>query len=319
MDILTMLSRLGGAARFAELRAPHKTLSRLVDSGKVERRGRGCYALPGTPHHRCVAAELDASLSCVTALREHGLDVPGDSSVVHCSIPRSRGSSRRVPSGVRRHHEDVPQLPGRRLVPLDGAAARAAWCLPYEDAVAMLDGLGRERGLGMLEATFAHVRAFAPELAESLQIDVEPAARSFTESRVRLALRRAGLAARAGVVLPGVGEVDLLVEGLLIVELDGFTYHSGRGEYRADRRRDRSALRLGLPTMRFAYEDSSPAAVLEEVREQIESMDGKPLAFSSRVPLEVRENVLAWRTGSVQSRFREAGAAPARRGRIGGG
>ena len=223
-----------------------------------------------------------------------------------------------MPGSVRRHHEDVPRLPGRRLVALDAAAARAAWCLPYEDAVAMLDGLGRERGLGMLDAALGQISGFAPELSTSLRIDVDPAARSFTESRVRLALRRAGLAARAGVVFPGIGEVDLLVEGLLIVELDGYAYHSGRGEYKADRRRDRRALRMGMPTMRFAYEDSDPEAVLDEVREQIEAMNGSPLPFGSRVPSEVRENVLAWRSGSTQPQFRACGRAPSRRGRIGG-
>ncbi len=317
MDIIDTLSRLGGAARFSELGAPHKSLNRLVEAGRIHRRGRGLYYLPGTSRARCLAAELDASISCVTAVREHGLDVPGNSTIVHCSVPSSRGSDRSLPTGVRRHHEDVPRLAGRRLVPLDAAAARAAWCLPYDDAVAMLDEVGRERGIGMLDATFARVRSFSPELAQSLQIDVDTAARSFTESRARLALRRAGLAAQAGVVIPGVGEVDLFVEGLVIAELDGFEYHSGRKEYKADRRRDRTALRLGIPSMRFAYEDSDPAAVLDEVRDQIETMEGKPLAFSSRISHEVREEVVACRAAAVHERFRAFGTPPARRGRIG--
>ena len=316
MDIIDALSRLGGAARFGELRTTHKRLSRLVDSGAIDRRGRGLYLLPGTPRERCLAAELNASLSCVTALREHGVDVPGDSAVVHCSVPSKRGGVRVLPSGVRRHHEDVARLPGRRLVPLDAAAARAAWCLPYDDAVAMLDGLGRTKGVGAIDATLARVRAFSPDLASALESDVDLAARSFTETRVRLALRRAGLAARAGVVLPGVGEVDLFVEGLLIVELDGFAYHSGRGEYKADRRRDRNALHMGIPSMRFAFEDSDPVYVLTEVRDQIEAMDGKPFPVSRRIPAEVREAIAACRAGSVGQEYRRHGTPPAQRGRF---
>jgi len=57
------------------------------------------------------------------------------------------------------------------------------------------------------------------------------------------------------VKISGVGWVDLLVEGRIVVELDGFAYHSGRVEYREDRRRDRELVRQGYLVLRFTFED----------------------------------------------------------------
>jgi very-short-patch-repair endonuclease len=49
--------------------------------------------------------------------------------------------------------------------------------------------------------------------------------------------------------------VDLVVEWRVVVELDGFAYHSGRREYREDRRRDRALVAQGYAVLRFTYED----------------------------------------------------------------
>lgn len=48
--------------------------------------------------------------------------------------------------------------------------------------------------------------------------------------------------------------VDLVVEGRLVIELDGFAFHSGRAEYRADRRRWNELTAQGYRTLRFTYE-----------------------------------------------------------------
>ena len=52
-----------------------------------------------------------------------------------------------------------------------------------------------------------------------------------------------------------VGEVDLLVEGRVVVELDGFAYHSGRREFDEDRRRDRELALQGYVVLRFTARD----------------------------------------------------------------
>lgn len=79
---------------------------------------------------------------------------------------------------------------------------------------------------------------------------------------------QAGLRVEPGVRIAGVGWVDLVVEGRVVVELDGFAYHSGRAEYREDRRRDRELVRQGYLVLRFTYEDvmRSPSMVVRAVQ-----------------------------------------------------
>jgi very-short-patch-repair endonuclease len=67
-------------------------------------------------------------------------------------------------------------------------------------------------------------------------------------------------------------EVDFLwrAEGL-VVEVDGWKYHSDRATFRADRARDRELGRRGLAVMRFADVelDEQPAAVAASVRARL--------------------------------------------------
>lgn len=92
--------------------------------------------------------------------------------------------------------------------------------------------------------------------------------RSVIETLARLALEDSGLEPRAGVVIDGVGEVDLLVAGWIVIECDGFAYHSGRQAYRNDRFRDRSLAARGYVVLRFTWEEivNRPQCVVEAVR-----------------------------------------------------
>lgn len=76
------------------------------------------------------------------------------------------------------------------------------------------------------------------------------------ETLGRIELRKIpGLEVKCGVVIEGVGEVDLLINGRLIVELDGYEYHQSKKEFYNDRARSRAAMLLGYDTMRFTFED----------------------------------------------------------------
>ncbi|MGN7250539.1 endonuclease domain-containing protein [Arthrobacter sp. SAFR-014] len=69
------------------------------------------------------------------------------------------------------------------------------------------------------------------------------------------------------VPLPGVGEVDCLVEECLVVELDGSTHFEPR-QVKKDHRRNNSGMRGGFLTLRYYYDDVvyHPEAMVEEVR-----------------------------------------------------
>lgn len=265
MDALARIRSLGGAARFSEIGTSRYRLSIHVARGELRRLARGAYALPNAHPAMCSAVAHNAVVTCCSALSVYGVETVGDGSITHLALPPGRGNARGLEPRTRRHRERPDLHHGTRLATLVDATARAAVCLPYDDAVAQVERAAFERDSQFISQVLAKVQRTKPSRARALAIDVQSGSRSTMETQVRLGLRRAGLSVLSNVHIPGVGEVDFVVDGVLIVELDGFAYHSERKPYRTDRRRDRAALRLGLPTMRFAFEDSAPERVVREV------------------------------------------------------
>ncbi len=265
MTTLDRIRQLGGAARFAEIGASRHHLARMVGRGELVQSGRGCYAVPDAPPVLVAAVAAGARVTCVSALRLLDPTAPVSAEGHHLAIRRHRGHRPIVPVGTRLHYESSVPVGGRRIVTLEQAAISAALCQPYDSAVVILDHLARTRGTTFLDTVVAGVGRARPSRARALACDVDDRARSPMETRVRLHLRRAGLAVAVAPFVPGVGEVDLIVEGVLVVELDGYGFHSDRVTFRGDRRRDRSSLRVGMPTARFAFEDADPHRVLREI------------------------------------------------------
>ena len=56
------------------------------------------------------------------------------------------------------------------------------------------------------------------------------------------------------VPLPGIGRVDFLIDGWLILEVDGYAFHSGRMQYRKDRERWNCSSSGGWVTLRITAE-----------------------------------------------------------------
>jgi len=162
-------------------------------------------------------------------------------------------------------------------------------CYPAGPALVSVDS-ALARRLVTAEQIAARVRG--PHRVRALVAlrHADGASQSPTETLARLALVHAGLKVAAGVKVPGVGWVDLLVEGRIVVELDGFAYHSGRAEYREDRRRDRELVRQGYLVLRFTFEDvmRDPGIVVRAVLAVLADRSGRPpyddLMPQSRTP-----------------------------------
>lgn len=127
-------------------------------------------------------------------------------------------------------------------------------CCSPEDAVVAIDS-ALNRRLTTRAAIESSLGLTAPVAARVALGRADGRSRSPIETVARLALRAAGLAVEVGVVIPMVGEVDLVVGRRVVVELDGFAFHSGRREFREDRRRDRELALQGYVVLRFTAED----------------------------------------------------------------
>jgi len=162
--------------------------------------------------------------------------------------PRERLGA--VHRAVVRCHWDrlLAHPPTLGLVDIADALAQAIRCQDASAAIATVDSVLH---LGLM--TYADVRdlfAWLPERYGVILRLSDSSAESGPETYMRLILRRLGLRYATQVNIPGVGRVDFVVEGWLIVECDSKAYHEGWSKQKQDRRRDLAAAALGYSTLR---------------------------------------------------------------------
>ena len=138
-------------------------------------------------------------------------------------------------------------------VSIADALAQAIRCQDTRSAVATVDSVLH---LGLLtEVEVRDVFAALPSRFRVILRLADASAEAGTETFMRLLLRQLGVAYETQVRIEGVGRVDFLVEGWLVVECDSKAHHEGWEKQRQDRRRDLAAARLGLVTLRPLAED----------------------------------------------------------------
>jgi very-short-patch-repair endonuclease len=227
-----------------------RTVARLVADGRLLRLRRDTYAVDAMPQEIRRAAALGAQVSCVSALALSGFWLPPGCGL-HVQVPSkaSRVRRGRPPAGDVRMHWVTPSRSGA-VVPLDDAILRVVRCQPRRYAIAVIDSVLHRARLttGELDA----LMGLLPRASRLSRGEFDGRAESGVESLVRVALRDAGLALEPQVWIPGVGRVDLLVEGRVIVEVDGRAWH--RDQQSRDYRRDLEAAAGGYMVIRVDYE-----------------------------------------------------------------
>lgn len=274
MDVCTALATCGGAARWTRLRGlgvSERTLRTGLASGLVTTAGAGGYMLPGTDPALVAAIRLRGVASHASAARLHGLELWRPVSGIDVTV---RPGSRPAGAGVRVHRADLhPDELDVRL-PITSVLRTALDCgrsLPLPDAVVILDSAMRG---GAVKAATLRVAAEAARGhgAVALRRAVDHAdalAGSPLESALRLLLALVDADVRSQVKIPGVGPgpVDFVLDGWLVIEADGFEFHSDRTAYRTDRARGNELAARGYTLLRFTWEDVRlrPGWVLAQV------------------------------------------------------
>jgi very-short-patch-repair endonuclease len=140
------------------------------------------------------------------------------------------------------------------VAPLAAALATALRCLSLVNAVVLVDAAINRR-LVSASTLAARLRGPGSVAARIALAAVDGRAESMLETVLRLGLRRAGLPVTPQAWVAGVGRVDFLIGGWLVVEVDGYAFHSSRNDYREDRRRGNALSADGYVLLRFSYED----------------------------------------------------------------
>ena len=244
------LHRLGGIATTQQLRhsgATTRQLTEAVHDGRLIRLRKGMYGSPETSAVALDAVRAGGRLCCVSAARSYGL-WGGVDPRMHIMV---RPHATRLPDthSVRHwadhvHHDEVWR------VSVEDCLRSVVRCADDETAVAVLDtalsaGLVTLAGLGVIFRT-------EPKRCAVVAAGARPGSDSGVESIVRQRLSRRGHMVEQQIGLPGVGRVDMRVDGRLYLEIDGFAYHSDRDAFERDRIRDIGMALHGVQRLRIS-------------------------------------------------------------------
>ncbi len=255
------------------------TIDRELAAGRLIRVRRDHYVRAAHPDLDR-AVRIGGRLSCVTLLALWGVFV-FDPSVLHVQVGRAASRLRSAVDGRRRwmradgaregvlvHWADLHSAaPHRHAVAVFDAIRCAIRCQSPWHAVATLDSAVHLGLVSMHELREAF--ATLPARFGAILALVDGRCEAGTESLVRLMLRQIGAEVALQVELDGVGRVDFVVDGWLIIECDSKAHHEGWAKQQRDRRRDIAAARLGYTTIRPLAEDVlyRPAEVRAALRD----------------------------------------------------
>lgn len=243
--------------------ATDRELAAAIDGGHLLRLRRGIYVAPGTPTHTVHALRVGGRLACISALRHMGI-FGFDRRHAHIHLRKS-ASRLRSPSsarllltpsnrgGVVLHWRALvdPGAGDETIVGTLDALAQAILCQSSRLAIASIDNalfLG-----AVTDREVATLFGMIPPRFEALRCQIDGRSEAGQESVLRCAFRAAGLHVEIQVTITGIGRVDMIVEGRLVVEADSRLAHDGWELHVRDRNRDIDVARLGYMSLRPGY------------------------------------------------------------------
>jgi very-short-patch-repair endonuclease len=288
MDLHDGLELCGGAAttaRLLEVGVPARAM-------RVARRsdlhlGRGRFALPGAPPALVAAVRYGGFASHSSAAALHGFPSWRACPVLHVTVPPG---SRPADPGVRIHRGHLSPDDVHWHLPMTNPLRTVIDCartMPLIDALVVIDAAlrgGRVRR-EQLQAAADAARGYGAAALRQAVAFADELAASPLESVLRFLASILNCEVRSQVRLPGLTPVDLLLDGWLVLEADGYEFHSGRAEYRKDRRRANRLAELGMVLLRFTWEDLAlrPGEVLAQIARVLAA--GPPRRFREELQL----------------------------------
>lgn len=254
MEIESALRDRGGVARWKELDAiglAGGALTAAVRDRRIVKAHRGCYALPEAAPSDVMATVIRGQPTCVTWCERRGLPLEERPTTTHLAVPTSRalGVPRARPVDGVTLHRIGESGDDFALDHLDAAAL----CTAPVAQLALIDA-ALARGV-VLPSELGGLRHGDRRRRDWLRKHADARSGSLPETYARVALAEAGLNVVPQARIGAIGCVDLLVEGVVVVEVDGYAYHSGKRSFESDRERDRDLTLAGYSPLRFTYHD----------------------------------------------------------------
>lgn len=278
-------SRIASRADLLGAGANSRSLTTAVAGGQLIRVRRDHYALPGTPRSIVQAVRIGGRIGCLSALEEYGVFAIAKT-FTHAHLDRA-ASRTRHPNSRRlrltdRERDGVEVHWGSLIDKSDGseyavglldALAQVLMCQHRWHAVASIDNALYLKLIS--ETDLREVFAHLPSHLRPLLAAVDGRAEAGQETVLRMVLTESGVHCEPQVEVEGVGRVDLIVEGCVAVEADSRLAHDGWELHVRDRNRDVDIARMGIPTLRPAYQRTiyTPYEVRDAVLQLVRSQD----------------------------------------------
>jgi hypothetical protein len=243
IKVTEVLSNYDGVARAKHLAAAGISdfqLKAALSSGAVSRVARGVYAVPGADAGLVAIRSLPAEPACATAAHCQGLWVLEPPRQPHIAVAHSR----RYPGFICHRSAAPPTL-------LD-SVVQSLRCLPELDGLVIAESAvaGKRVSLSDLRKRLSGRNDLR---ARRMVARIVPQSQSIIECMARYWLQRAGFHVESQVNIPGMGHIDLMVDGRLGIETDGAGFHMDRASFEEDRRRWNVTTRRGIPTLVVSY------------------------------------------------------------------
>lgn len=243
--------RRGGVAHSKDAREAgfsDRDMAEAVRVGALTRVHRSWLAAAGCDERRIAAAEVSGRLTCVSVAASHGLWVP-DHSEVHVAVPRT---SSRLQSATARLHWGRGPVPVTRTAiedPAINALFHIARCLSRRDALMVWESALR-KGFVLAEE-LARVK-WGSDRARALAAVASVLSDSGLETAFIDGMRQYKLEIRQQVWIDG-HPVDVLIGDRLVIQIDGFGFHSDPARRRKDIRDDARLVLRGYTVLRFDF------------------------------------------------------------------
>lgn len=264
--LLDQLTWLGGIATRDQLVVDKRTLRQAVEGGAVRRVSRGRYALPSVAEARVRAAAVGGVLSHVSAAVDYGWPVARGPMATHVTVPRGRRV--RATPGVVIHRGTVQagEWEAGRTDPIRTVldCSRVA---PFGQALAVADSALRCGSVSDEQLVRAAAQARGPGVPAARRVAgcaSAAAANPFESGARAIAIDVPLLTVQPQVVIEGPGlwaRVDLAdLRWGLVLECDGYEFHSGPDRFARDRRRYTGLARLDWVVFAYVWQDVFQAA-----------------------------------------------------------
>ncbi len=240
-NVELVLAELGNAACRRDILGAgvsQRALLSAVRAGRISAVARGIYARPDATTMEVHLAKNHVVPGCISAAIALGLWSSSVPAQPHVAAAHGRPVADCV---VHRHAGPLT------VADIVGQCVR---CLPEVDALMVMESavVLKKCPLGELRVAFA---GRGGSKARRIMDMLDPQSMSAVETTARYWLRRAGYNVQTQYAVRGMGHLDLMIDGVLGIEIESDQYHNNAAAFAEDLRRGNVLVIRGIPTLRI--------------------------------------------------------------------